>query len=151
VGAVTASGCVLRSADSLEAFSKLCTRENALFAVVGTVTADGVVTLVDSSDDSVPLQLDLETFLGDLPQKTFESTSQEVVTRPLSLPPVATSTEALELSLDRVLRHLSVASKRFLTNKVDRSVTGKVAQQQCVGPLQLPLGTRVMKDFPGLC
>ena len=37
--------------------------------------------------------------------------------------------------LDRVLRLPSVASKRFLTNKVDRSVTGLIAQQQCVGPL----------------
>merc|ERR1719359_1871762 len=38
-----------------------------------------------------------------------------------------------------VLRLVSVGSKRFLTNKVDRSVTGQVAQQQCVGPLQTPL------------
>jgi phosphoribosylformylglycinamidine synthase len=40
-------------------------------------------------------------------------------------------------ALDRVLRLLSVGSKRFLTNKVDRSVTGLVARQQCAGPLQL--------------
>lgn len=39
---------------------------------------------------------------------------------------------------DRVLRLLSVGSKRFLTNKVDRSVTGLIAQQQCVGPLHIP-------------
>jgi phosphoribosylformylglycinamidine synthase len=38
-----------------------------------------------------------------------------------------------------VLRLLDVGSKRFLTNKVDRSVTGLVAQQQCVGPLHTPL------------
>jgi hypothetical protein len=42
-------------------------------------------------------------------------------------------------ALDRVLRLPAVGSKRFLTTKVDRSVTGLVAQQQCVGPLQLPL------------
>ena len=42
-------------------------------------------------------------------------------------------------ALDRVLRLPSVCSKRFLTTKVDRSVTGLVAQQQCVGPLQTPL------------
>jgi phosphoribosylformylglycinamidine synthase len=40
-------------------------------------------------------------------------------------------------ALDRVLRLPSVASKRFLTTKVDRSVGGLVAQQQCVGPLQV--------------
>merc|ERR1719409_2295967 len=38
-----------------------------------------------------------------------------------------------------VLRLVSVGSKRFLTNKVDRSVTGLIAQQQCVGPLHTPL------------
>ena len=42
-------------------------------------------------------------------------------------------------ALDRVLRLPSVGSKRFLTNKVDRSVTGLIAQQQCVGPLHTPL------------
>lgn len=38
-----------------------------------------------------------------------------------------------------VLRHPTVCSKRFLTNKVDRSVTGLIAQQQCVGPLHTPV------------
>ena len=42
-------------------------------------------------------------------------------------------------ALDKVLRLVSVGSKRFLTNKVDRAVTGLIAQQQCCGPLQLPL------------
>lgn len=42
-------------------------------------------------------------------------------------------------ALSRVLRLLSVGSKRFLTTKVDRSVTGLIAQQQCVGPLHIPL------------
>ena len=38
-----------------------------------------------------------------------------------------------------MLRLLSVGSKRFLTSKVDRSVTGLIARQQCCGPLHLPL------------
>ena len=42
-------------------------------------------------------------------------------------------------ALERVLCLPSVGSKRYLTNKVDRSVTGLVAQQQCVGPLLTPL------------
>ena len=52
---------------------------------------------------------------------------------PLALPAGLTVRDAL----DRVLRLLSVGSKRFLTTKVDRSVTGLVARQQCAGPLQL--------------
>lgn len=41
--------------------------------------------------------------------------------------------------MELVLRLPSVASKRYLTNKVDRSVTGLIAQQQCVGPLHTPV------------
>ena len=46
----------------------------------------------------------------------------------------------MEEALSRVLRNLAVGSKRFLTNKVDRSVTGLIARQQCCGPLQLTVG-----------
>ena len=41
--------------------------------------------------------------------------------------------------LEKVLQIESVACKDWLTNKVDRCVTGRVAQQQTVGSLQLPL------------
>ena len=41
--------------------------------------------------------------------------------------------------LEKVLKNLSVGSKGFLVNKVDRSVGGLVVQQQCVGPYQLPI------------
>lgn len=56
-------------------------------------------------------------------------------TQALSLPAGTTAAAAL----DRVLRLPGVGSKRFLTTKVDRSVTGLIAQQQCCGPLQLPV------------
>ena len=56
--------------------------------------------------------------------------------QPLALPADLTVREALH----RVLRLVSVGSKRFLTNKVDRAVTGLIARQQCCGPLQLPVG-----------
>lgn len=67
--------------------------------------------------------------------KEFVMERQPVVVRSLSLPPALTVSAALE----RVLRLPSVCSKRFLTNKVDRCVTGLIAQQQCVGPLHTPL------------
>lgn len=60
---------------------------------------------------------------------------QPTVVQALSLPPNLTVSAALQ----RVLRLASIGSKRFLTNKVDRCVTGLVAQQQCVGPLHTPL------------
>lgn len=61
------------------------------------------------------------------------------------------SADKLEEYIEQVLQIEAVASKDWLTNKVDRSVTGKIARQQCVGPLQLPLSdvAAVMMDYTG--
>ncbi len=71
--------------------------------------------------------------LGDMPQKTFEFTRRAEETHPLDLPSTATPEGALE----RVLRLPAVASKRFLTTKVDRCVTG--AALVCSTPSQQAL------------
>jgi phosphoribosylformylglycinamidine synthase len=133
-----------------ELFASICKRENTPFAFVGEVTGTGRIVLHDELDNSTPVDLDLETVLGKMPNKTFESATFAV---PQCLPALSLP-QATELSiyLDRVLRLLSVGSKRFLTNKVDRSVTGLVAQQQCVGPLHTPLADfgAVAQSFFGL-
>ena len=116
-------------------FTFLCEREKVIFAFVGEVTGDGRVVVYDKQDNSTPVDLELDKVLGKMPQKTFVFNRIPIQTQPLNLPENLTVSDAL----NRVLRLLSVGSKRFLTNKVDRSVTGLVAQQQCVGPLQLPL------------
>ncbi len=123
---------LLIRAEDAELFRALCERENAPFACVGTVTGDGRVVLVDE-DGSTPVNLELDTVLGAMPQKTFTLERLPPVLTPLRLPDGLTVRAALE----RVLRLVSVGSKRFLTTKVDRSVTGLLAQQQCCGPLQL--------------
>jgi phosphoribosylformylglycinamidine synthase len=117
-------------------FRALCEREKVVFAYVGRVTGDGKILVRDGADDSTPVNLELDAVLGDMPQKTFELERIRAKLEPLELPPGLTVSTALE----RVLRLLSVGSKRFLTTKVDRSVTGLVAQQQCTGPLQLTVG-----------
>jgi phosphoribosylformylglycinamidine synthase len=114
-------------------FERLCGREKVPVAFVGRITGDGKIVLFDEQSDSTPVNLELDRVLGAMPQKTFRSTRIRTATRPLQLPEHLSVREAL----DRVLRLLSVGSKRFLTNKVDRSVTGLVARQQCAGPLQL--------------
>ena len=114
-------------------FDALCKREKVIYAFVGEVTGDGQVVVFDSKDNTTPVDLDLEKVLGDMPQKPFKLDRFPIRTEPLTLPENLT----VEKALDRVLRLVSVGSKRFLTNKVDRCVTGLVAQQQCVGPLQL--------------
>lgn len=114
-------------------FRDLAAREKVPVAFVGRVTGDGRVVLHDEADDSTPVDLDLDDVLGDMPRKTFEMERAAPRREPLDLPDGLTVAAAL----DRVLRLLSVGSKRFLTTKVDRAVTGLVAQQPCAGPLQL--------------
>ncbi|KAM9510553.1 LOW QUALITY PROTEIN: phosphoribosylformylglycinamidine synthase-like [Guaruba guarouba] len=81
-----------------------------------------------------PLNLVLEFVLGKMPQKEFLLKGVRSPLRPQE-PPGMSVLEALVW----VFWLLAVASKRYLSNKVDRSVTVLVAQQQCVGPLHTPL------------
>ncbi len=119
--------------DDIESFQEMCLREKVPCAVIGQITGDGYIVLHDESDGSTPVNLPLDKILGQMPQKTFNITRILPKLKPLELPKDITVMDALK----RVLRLLSVGSKRFLTNKVDRSVTGLVARQQCAGPLQL--------------
>jgi len=128
------NGLLIRPKDR-EMFEEMAKRENCPIAIVGEVTGDGRVVVHDSKDGTTPVDLPLELVLGKMPQKTFVDNHVEAKLSPLELPTGTTVMGAL----DRVLRLLSVGSKRFLVHKVDRSVTGLCAQQQCVGPLQLPL------------
>jgi phosphoribosylformylglycinamidine synthase len=114
-------------------FRALCERERVPVSFVGQVTGDGRVILHDEKDDSTPVDLVLDHVLGEVPQKTFELERGQSTHVPLQLP----DGTDVKQTLERVLRLLSVGSKRFLTTKVDRSVSGLVAQQQCAGPLQL--------------
>jgi phosphoribosylformylglycinamidine synthase len=119
--------------DRKEEFLALCRREKVPCAFIGEITGDGYIVLHDEFDGSTPVNLHLEKVLGSMPKKTFTLDRMRRQRNPLELPEGITVSEVL----DRVLRLLSVGSKRFLANKVDRSVTGLIAQQQCTGPLQL--------------
>ena len=121
----------------------ICARERVPVSFVGEVTGTGRVVLKDdtvvSADapraQTIPVDLELDLVLGKMPAKVFTSDRNPAPAQALILPEGTT----LDTCLERVLKLLSVGSKRFLTNKVDRSVTGLIAQQQCVGPLHTPL------------
>ncbi|XP_075417024.1 phosphoribosylformylglycinamidine synthase isoform X2 [Tenrec ecaudatus] len=130
--------------------NRISARERCPACFVGTITGDKRIVLVDdrecpvgtsgsgdapSSPPPTPVDLELEWVLGKMPRKEFFLQRHAPVLRPLALPPGL----SVRLALERVLRLPAVASKRYLTNKVDRSVGGLVAQQQCVGPLHTPL------------
>lgn len=121
--------------DSLALIESICERENCLFAVIGEITGDGQFVLEDNLTGTTPVTFPLDKFLGKRPRKHYDL---KRIPRPLanlSIPNNLTVRQALE----NVLRLPSVCSKAFLTRKVDRSVTGLVAQQQCVGPHHLPI------------
>jgi phosphoribosylformylglycinamidine synthase len=129
------NNALLIRAESAEMFLDLCKREKVPCSIVGAITGDGYIVVYDATDGNTPVNLELSRVLGEMPQKTFNLERIEPNLAPLRLSVDITVREALE----RVIRLVSVGSKRFLTNKVDRSVTGLIAQQQCVGPLQLTL------------
>jgi phosphoribosylformylglycinamidine synthase len=123
----------LISPENIEQFQEICDREKVACEVLGEVTGDLRFVVHDEQDGSTPVDLELSEVLGDIPQKTFQDTRIDPKLSPLTLPADLTVRDALH----DVLRLVSVGSKRFLTNKVDRAVTGLIAQQQCCGPLQL--------------
>jgi len=127
---------------ALVLFDSICKREACPYSIVGIVTDSGRVVLEDARDDSTPLDLDLDQVLGKMPRKTFKSDRHKRTPKPFALSADLTGipiAECVETLLEKIFHLVSVGSKRFLTVKVDRSVTGLVAQQQCVGPLHTPL------------
>ena len=122
--------------ENIERFQAICEREKVNCEVLGRVTGDLRFVLHDAHDDSTPVDIELDVLLGDIPQKTFEDERKSLAGQPVELPGGAT----VEGLLHDVLRLVSVGSKRFLTSKVDRAVTGLIARQQCCGPLQLTVG-----------
>lgn len=127
----------------------ICKRENLPYQFVGFVSSTGRIQVYDPTGNQPvemnPVDLDLNQVLENVPDKTFKmdvSKKNQILPKPLPLFE-RESSENLESTIAKylglVFRLVSVGSKRFLTNKVDRSVGGLVVQQQTVGPLQTPL------------
>ncbi len=123
----------LISPENIDQFQAICDREKVACEVLGEVTGDLRFIVHDSQDGSTPVDIEIPHLLGDIPQKTFTDHRSTAALQPFAPPAKLSVRDALH----NVLRLVSVGSKRFLTNKVDRAVTGLIAQQQCCGPLQL--------------
>ena len=128
------SDTCLINENNMQHIDKICKRENLLYDVMGDVTDTGKIVVYDSTEDNYPVNLDLKYILSDIPQKMYTIQERKVKTYPF----LHLTTNILE-ALGKVFRLVSVGSKQFLTNKVDRSVTGLIAQQQCIGRKHLPL------------
>lgn len=122
------------SEEHIPLLSRVAERERSPMYEVGKVTNHGQFTFKSSVTGLSPMNLALADMFGSSP-KTYMI--DQKVDRQYEEPSYQSS--KLEEYLAQVLRLEAVACKDWLTNKVDRCVGGKVAMQQCVGPLQLPL------------
>jgi phosphoribosylformylglycinamidine synthase len=120
--------------EHLAAFSALCARERCPFAVIGTATTDGRLTVVDPCFGNKAVDMDLAVLLGKPPRMR-----REVARVRRELPPFALSGVVLAEAAQRVLNLPSVADKTFLVTIGDRSVGGLTARDQMVGPWQVPV------------
>ena len=119
----------------IEQVRKIAERERAPMYVVGETTGDAHFSFVQK-DGVKPFDLDVAQMFGHSP-KTYMV--DKTVERHYGNVEYPGTPSFLEESVKRVLQLEAVACKDWLTNKVDRSVTGKIARQQCLGEIQLPL------------
>jgi phosphoribosylformylglycinamidine synthase len=126
-------GLVIGQKD-MDILQRIADRERSPMYEVGDVTNDHRFTFESKSTGLKPMDYALEDFFGSSPKTIM---TDATVTRNYSNPTYHTN--EIPTYLNQVLRLEAVACKDWLTNKVDRCVGGKVAKQQCAGPLQLPL------------
>ena len=137
-------GLLIKEKD-VDLLKQIADRERSPMYVVGETT-DDMKLVFEQADGVKPIDLKLEYMFGKPPRTVMTDHTVEN-----KYQPVVYTKSALHHYLENVLQLEAVACKDWLTNKVDRSVTGKVARQQCQGELQLPLSDlgAVALDFRG--
>ncbi len=132
--------------DDMDTLKRVADRERSPMYNVGEVTDNKRFTFQSATNGAKPMDLALEDMFGSSPKTIMND--ETVVYNYAEL---VYEKEEVYNYLNQVLQLESVACKDWLTNKVDRCVGGRVAKQQCVGPLQLPLNNvGVMAlDFKG--
>ncbi|MDA0326813.1 MAG: phosphoribosylformylglycinamidine synthase [Bacteroidetes bacterium] len=124
------------SEDHIETLQKIADRERAPMYTVGEVTCDHRFVFQSSRKGNKPMDFNLEDMFGSSPKTILEDQRLTKNYTDIDYDP-----SLFKTYLELVLKLEAVGCKDWLTNKVDRCVGGKVAKQQCVGPLQLPLNS----------
>ncbi|WP_162416188.1 phosphoribosylformylglycinamidine synthase [Cyclobacterium roseum] len=118
----------------LETIKKIAARERAPFYEIGETTGDFHFRFENSHTGEKPIDWSLQHMFGSSPKTVLEDQHST-----LSFSEPDYSENLISEYLNQLLQLEAVACKDWLTNKVDRSVTGRVARQQTTGPIQLPL------------
>lgn len=121
-------------AKDVDMLQRISERERAPMYVVGTATGDGTFKFIDNTKKTKPVDLKISNLFGSSPKTILQDK-----TLSNSFADVAYDVNKFQEYLEQVLQLEAVACKDWLTNKVDRCVTGRVATQQTCGPIQLPL------------
>ncbi|OIQ28340.1 MAG: phosphoribosylformylglycinamidine synthase [Bacteroidetes bacterium MedPE-SWsnd-G2] len=132
--------------DHIDTLQRIAERERSPMYTVGDVTGDHRFTFESKSNGNKPMDLEMEDMFGSSPKTILTDNKIEY-----NYADTQYNSDKFYDYLDQLLQLEAVACKDWLTNKVDRCVGGKVAKQQCVGPLQIPLNNvGVMAlDFKG--
>lgn len=125
-------GLALKEKD-LDYLRKVAARERSPMYVVGEATGDHKLTF-KNKEGRKPVDFELGHLFGSSPKTILEDKEKKN-----QFAPINASAGQIDAYLSQVLRMEAVASKDWLTNKVDRCVTGRVAKQQTCGELQIPL------------
>lgn len=138
-------GLVMKK-DDADTLKKIADRERAPMYLIGEVTGDNQFTFFNPSTGDKPIDLELTSLFGNPPKTVMKDSLSETKFRK----PLYSADKIYEYA-ELVLQLEEVACKDWLTNKVDRSVTGRIARQQCAGPLQLPLNNlgAIALDYRG--
>jgi len=118
----------------LGTLNRIAERERSPMYTVGDVTGNQRFTFESKTKGDKPMDLALEDMFGSSPKTIMTDTTVD-----RNYGGISYDTNKFYDYLDQLLQLEAVACKDWLTNKVDRCVGGKVAKQQCAGPLQLPL------------
>jgi phosphoribosylformylglycinamidine synthase len=113
---------------------RVAERERAPLYVVGTATGDHQFKFFDNKKNTKPVELSIDALFGSSPKTIIQDRTPNS-----NYAAIQYDKDKFQFYLEQVLQLEAVACKDWLTNKVDRSVTGKVAMQQTCGPIQLPL------------
>ncbi|CAL2077390.1 phosphoribosylformylglycinamidine synthase [Tenacibaculum sp. 190524A05c] len=134
------------SEENINTLERIAERERSPMYTVGDVTNDHRFTFESQTKGNKPMDLALNDMFGSSPKTIMND-----VTVSRNYSEVNYSKENFYDYLNQVLQLEAVACKDWLTNKVDRCVGGKVAKQQCVGQLQIPLNNLgvMALDFKG--
>ena len=126
-------GLVMKAKD-VETLQRVADRERAPMYVIGETTGDHRFVFEDARTGEKPIDLEMTDMFGNPPKTVMEDKTKRE-----HFADVEYSEDKVEEYIEQVLQLEAVACKDWLTSKVDRSITGRVARQQCAGPLQLPL------------